>query len=247
MSKIKQQKLRERKRRIKRRLKRRNWTEQPDPMFRGSNIHYELPERTSGIAGGGIGSMARLSRATGLVDEINSRVNVLNAHLPYHESDHMLNIAFNILSNGKCLEDLELLRNNEAYLDAIGAQIIPAPTTEGDFFRRFDEQNIEAAMTAFNETRLRVWEKQPEEFFEHAKIDADGSFIETTGECKEGMDISYKGTWGYHPLIVSLANTGEPLYIVNRNGSRPSHEGAAERLDSAVELCRRGGFKKITL
>ena len=247
MSKSKQQKLRDRKRRIKRRLDFRNWTEQPDPMFRGSNIHYELPERTSGIAGGGIGSMARLSRATGLVDEINSRVNVLKAHLPYHESDHMLNIAFNILSNGKCLEDIELLRNNEAYLDAIGAQIIPDPTTEGDFFRRFDEQNIEAMLTAFNETRLRVWEKQSEDFFEHAKIDADGSFIETTGECKEGMDISYKGTWGYHPLIVSLAKTGEPLYIVNRIGSRPSHEGAAERLDSAVELCRRGGFKKITL
>ena len=247
MSKSKQQKLRDRKRRIKRRLKRRNWAEQPDPMFRGHNIHYELPERTSGIAGGGIGSMARLSCATGLVDEINSRVNVLKAHLPYHESDHMLNIAFNILSNGKCMEDIELLRNNEAYLDAIGAQRIPDPTTEGDFFRRFDEQNIEAAMTAFNETRLQVWEKQPEEFFEHAKIDADGSFIETTGEYKEGMDISYKGTWGYHPLIVSLANTGEPLYIVNRTGSRPSHEGAAERLDSAVELCRRGRFKKITL
>ncbi len=247
MSKSKQQKLRNRKRRIEKRLGRRNYTEQAAPMFRGKNIHYELPERTSGIAGGGIGSMASLSRATGLVKEIDSRVDLLKTHLPYHESDHMLNIAFNILSNGKCLEDIELLRNNEAYLDAIGAQRIPDPTTEGDFLRRFDTQNIEAAMAAFNETRLRVWEKQPEEFFEHAKIDADGSFIETTGECKEGMDISYKGTWGYHPLIVSLANTGEPLYIVNRVGSRPSHEGAAERLDNAVELCRRGGFKKITL
>lgn len=247
MSKSKQRKLRNRKRRIKHRLRRRNFEAQPKPMFRGSNIHYELSERTRGIAGGGIGSIARMAKAIGLKEEIDRSVQVLKVHLPYHESDHVLNIAYNILSNGKCLEDIELLRNNEAYLDAIGAERIPDPTTAGDFFRRFDEGAIEATMRAFNETRLRVWSQQGEDFFEEAKLDADGSFVETSGESKQGMDISYKGQWGYHPLIVSLANTAEPLFIDNRSGNRPSHEGASGRLDEAIELCRRGGFKKITL
>jgi hypothetical protein len=216
-------------------------------MFKGSNIHYELSGRTRGLHCGGIGSIVKLARATGLKEELDARVEVLKVHLPYHESDHILNIAYNIMCGGTCLEDIELLRNNESYLDAIGTQRIPDPTTEGDFLRRFGINDIESTMEAINETRLGVWAQQGEEFFEEAKIEADGSLVETLGECKEGMDISYKGSWGYHSLLVSLANTGEPLYVVNRSGNRPSHEGAAARLDQAVQLCRRGGFRKVTL
>jgi hypothetical protein len=215
-------------------------------MFSASNIHYELSERTRGLDTGGIGVMHRLARHVGLIEEIDRRVEVLKVHLPYHESDHVLNIAFNVLCGGTCLEDIEWRRNNEVYLDALGAQRIPDPTTAGDFCRRFEAPDIENLMQGINEARLRVWAQQPEEFFEEAKVDADGTLAPTTGECKEGMDISYKGTWGYHPLVVSLANTGEPLYLVNRSGNRPSHEGAAERFDQALELCRRAGFRRVT-
>ena len=191
--------------------------------------------------------MHLVAQKLGLAEAIDENLHLLKIHLPYHESDHVLNIAYNLLAGGTCLEHLEDRRNDEVFLDALGARRIPDPTTGGDFCRRFTLDDIEALQEIFNETRLKVWKQQSDAFFDEATIDADGTMVETTGECKWGMDINYKGQWGYHPLIVSLANTGEPLYVANRSGNRPSHEGAAGYLDKSIALCRRAGFRKITL
>lgn len=167
--------------------------------------------------------------------------------MPYHESDHVLNIAYIPLCGGTCLQDIELRRNDENFLNAIGADSIPDPTTAGDFCRRFTRPDLFTFIDIVNDTRLKVWAEQPAEFFDFAKIDLDGSITETTGECKHGMDISYKGIWGYHPLIVSLANTNEVLSLVNRSGNRPSHEGAAPEADRSVRLCLQAGFRMVVL
>ena len=218
------------------------------PVFRAGGVGYAIADRVRAVTAGGVAAMHQMVRAVGLDREIDRRVHLLKFHLPYHESDHVLNVAYNILAGGTCLEDLELRRNDRNYLDMLGTRRIPDPTTAGDFCRRFTSSYaIDQLQRAINESRVRVWRAQPDEFFDEALIDADGTIAETTGECKEGIDISYKGIWGYHPLVVSLANTQEVLFLENRPGSRPSHEGAAARLDQAVELVRRAGFKKTTL
>ena len=215
-------------------------------MYTARNIQYEHSDRVRGLASGGIGAMQLVAQSSGLVAAIDQHVQVLKVHLPYHESDHVLGITYNVLCGGTCLQDIELRRQDEVYLDALGAQRVPDPTTAGDFCRRFDEPAIEALQTAINETRVRVWRAQPAAFFDEAIIDADGTLADTTGQCKEGMDIAYNGVWGYHPLVVSLANTQEPLFLVNRSGNRPSAEGAAERFDQARTLCHEAGFQRIT-
>jgi hypothetical protein len=141
---------------------------------------------------------------------------------------------------------MERQRQNEALLNNLGARTLPDPTTAGDFCRRFETAtNVDTLMDAINDARIKVWRGQAEDFLEEAVIDGDGSIVETTGDCKEGMSLSHKGTWGYQPLLISLANTQEPLFLVNRTASAQSASGAAEYYDRAIEACRGAGFKKI--
>ena len=237
-----------RKRRIQKRLAREMLRPRQEPMFTASNIHYEMADRTRGLSCAGIGVIHQMVRALSLAQVLDLDVQLLKVHLPYHESDHILNIAYNFLVGGTCLEDLELRRNDEVYMDALGASRIPDPTTAGDFCRRFESDvQVMSLMEAINKVRLKAWKQQPQEFFQEAIVDADGTIARTWGECKQGMDMSYKGLWAYHPLVISLANTREPLYLVNRSGSRPSHEQADEYLDKAIDLLRRAGFLKIRM
>jgi hypothetical protein len=187
-----------------------------------------------------------LVRKLRLDRRINDSLALLKYHLPYHESDHVLNIAYNVIAGGTGLEDIERLRNDETYMNALGAKRIPDPTTAGDFLRRFDAVSIVTLQETFNETRQKLWERQTESFRQEAVIDIDGTIAGTKGECKEGMDISYKGIWGYAPLILSPANTDEVLYIVNRPGSRPSSDGAAPWIDRSISLTS-ATFQKISL
>ena len=239
--------LRKRKQKLNKRLERRQYTAQSNPMFRAQNIHYEMADRVRAIDCGALGGFHLLARNTGLVRAIDERLHVLKRHLPYYESDHVLNIAYNSLTGGNCLDDIEMRRNDEAYMDALGAERIPDPTTAGDFTRRFGEQHVLALLEAVNSIRPKMWKKglRGSERKE-AILDVDGTLAPTTGECKEGMSLAYNGVWGYHPLLISLANTQEPLYLVNRSGNRPSHDGAAAWLDRAIELVGES-FERVCL
>src|SRR5262249_30687440 len=171
----------------------------------------------------------------------------LNFTLRLHEPDHLLTFANTAWGAGSCLQDIDPRRNEEVFLAPWAARRIPDPTTAGDFCRRFTAADVQTLQEIFDDVRIGVWTEQPDAFFDQAIIDMDGTLVATTGECKQGMDIAYDGTWGYHPLVLTLANTGEVLRLVNRPGNRPSHEGAAEQVDRALAVCFRGGFRRVLL
>ena len=160
--------LNRRKRRILRRIENKPGVERHQPMMTASNIRYEIADRARAIAPGGIGAIHLLAQKLGLVRDINDGLHLLKRHLPYFESDHVLNIAYNLLSGGSRLDHLEVRRNDEVYLDALGAERIPDPTTAGDFCRRFTGADVEQLMAILNESRLLAWKEQPDAFFDEA-------------------------------------------------------------------------------
>ncbi len=235
------------KRKIRLRLDQPVTVPSPEPVFTAPNLHYDVAAKTRAIAAGGIGAIQLLVRKLGLTQAIDQRLHLLKYYLPYHESDHVLNFAYNALRSGTCLDDIELRRNNIDFLDALGADRIPDPTTASDSCRRFSPDDVETLQVVFDQIRLKVWGQQPPDFFDEAILDVDGTLVAIWACCKEGIDIADDGTRGYHPLIVSLANTGEVLSIVNRPGNRPSHDVAADQLDLAILLYRDAGLRKIYL
>lgn len=206
-------------------------------MLTSGKVSYEIGGNVEATCFGGIAAVHRLVTKLGLVDQIDDGLHLLKVHLPYHESDHVLNLAYNVMCGGTRLEDIERLRHDTAYMNALGADLIPDPTTAGDFCRRFAEADVVELMERINAVRAQLWTGRGRDLLGPvAYIDVDGTIVPTSGRCKAGMDMSYKGIWGYAPLIVSLANTKEVLYLVNRPGNAPSHQDAATWIDKAIDL-----------
>ena len=216
-----------------------HWGARSEPMLTSGKISYEIGGNGEATPFGGIFAMHRLVTKLGLVRAIDVNLELLKIHLPYHESDHVLTLAYSVLCGGTRLEDVDRLRNDVPLMNGLGARLLPDPTTTGDFLRRFAEDDIVGLMDVINSVRPQLWRGRGADLLgEVAYVDVDGTIVPTTGKLKQGMDISYKGIWGYAPLLVTLANTREVLYVVNRPGNAPSHLDAAGWIDKAIDLVR---------
>lgn len=116
----------------------RNGADDGQPVLRGTGAMYEIADRVRAVAAGGVALMQSVAQALGLDDEIDRRVHLLKLHAPYHESDHVLNIAFNTLAGGENWNTWSCFGTTRTTIDMLGARRIPDPTTAGDFCRRFD-------------------------------------------------------------------------------------------------------------
>ena len=83
--------------------------------------------------------------------------------------------------------------------------------------------------------------------FDPSRITSEQPALSAAQAYASRHNIAYNGVWGYHPFVLTLANTGEVLGLVNRPANRPSHEGAAAEVDRALAVCFRGGFPSALL
>ena len=238
--------LDQRQNQLQARLDRKWQPQRATPVLESGKVHYEVSGRVEAICWGGLGLMQTLVKKLGLAEAIDEDLHLLKSHRPYHESDHVLSLVYNVISGGHCLEDLKARRRDIGYLNALGAKRIPDATTSGDFLRRFTAPTVKILMDTINRIRANVWQCQPKKDRRLALIDVDGTIVGTEGCKKEKMDYCYKKEWGFGPLVVSLANSQEVLYMVNRPANRPSHDGCVPWLDKAASWSLdQAGFEKV--
>ena len=151
-----------------------------------------------------------------------------------------------MLCGGTCLQDIELRRQDEVYLDALGAQRIPDPTTAGDFCRRFDEAGDRGVADGDQRDAGAGLARAAGGVFRRGGH-RRGRDVGRDDRGVQGRDghLLQRGV-GLSPAGRVAGQHAEPLYLVNRSGNRPSAEGAAERFDQARALCRDAGFRRIT-
>ena len=91
-------------------------------VLRGGNIVYDVSSRMGGVSSGGLGLIVQLVKRLRVAERIDERVRVLKRHLPYRESDHVLNLIYNVMSGGVCLQDVKSRREDVSYLESVGAR-----------------------------------------------------------------------------------------------------------------------------
>jgi hypothetical protein len=188
---------------------------------------------------------ASLVRSLGIAQDLDRELSLLTSHRPFHESDHVLTHVYNLYAGGTCIEDIADLQTSEPVRRILGAERIPDPTTAGDFLRRFDADALRTLDQVIDRAQEKVWKRRyGKRKAERAIVDLDSCVRPVYGDQKEGTDFTYKGSFGYHPLVISLAGTLECLRLINRSGNTASADGSESHLRELFPMLGRR-FKQV--
>jgi Transposase DDE domain group 1 len=221
------------------------WPETKGRVMRHPLLHVESDPRGEITHYGGLVLAQQFVRRFRVAQRLDGALSLFRRHAPYHESDHVLALAYTLYADGTCLEDQAVLQGSEAVRRLVGACRIPDPTTAGDFLRRFKTEDVEQLSGVIDDLEEAVWsklsrkERGRRKKREFALVDLDGHVKPLYGVQKEGADFGYDGRWSYQPLVVSLGGSGECLKVVNQPGSAHSSDAAAKALKEVLPRVRR--------
>ena len=214
------------------------------PVLRHPTLHFSS-EPSDTTPYGGLALAAGLVRKLCIAGDLDRELSLLSAHRPFHESDHVLTHVYNLYAGGTCIEDIADLQTSEPIRRILGADRIPDPTTAGDFLRRFADDALRSLTQVLDRAQEQVWKRRyGKKKVARAIIDLDSCVRPVYGDQKEGTDFTYKGSFGYHPLVISMAATMECLRLINRSGNEGSAVGSETHLGELFPMLGRR-FKQV--
>jgi hypothetical protein len=146
----------------------------------------------------------------------SARIPLTGERLPLHDRGKVLVHSMLMLAGGgECCGDIEHLRSQEELFASV-----PSDSTTYRTFRQITPSTLAGLWEAMAEVRAKVWchstattGKGP------VVLDIDASLVQIHSENKEGTGPTYKGGFGFHPMLCFADATGEALAGVLRPGN----------------------------
>ena len=152
----------------------------------------------------------------GVAELVDAELQVKTRERGYGESEAIKGLVYNMILGGEHLSDLEVLRGDAGTQELLDAEGVLAPTTAGEFLRKFDIGDVHDLQRLHLRLQARV---RPHQQSSTCTIDLDSSIYEQVSTRKEGSTKAYNGEVGYHPLLAFWAEEGELLFSHLRRGS----------------------------
>jgi hypothetical protein len=190
------------------------------------------------LPNGGLAVAALLAQQLGVADLVDEHVEI-EGEAGANGSAKAATVIGSALAGGDCIDDTDVLR---AGATPRLFDDVRAPSTVGIWLRSFRWAAVRQLDRVTRELLARAWAAGlGPELDADLTIDIDSTVCETYGLAKQGGGFAYTGVRGYHPLIASLAQTGELLHTRLRGGNAGSGRGAASFVTETVSRVRNAG------
>ena len=150
----------------------------------------------------------------------------------------VLTLMNTMLTGGSHVDHADLLRAGATA--AVVSHRVMAPSTLGTFLRSFSFGHVRQLEAVNDVARQRAWAMTTAPG--GLVIDVDSTICEVAGKAKQGAGYGYTHCLGYHPLLATIAGSGEILHGRLRKGSANTQRGTKRFVNELVARARHTFF-----
>lgn len=192
------------------------------------------------VPNAGLLLVATLISRLGLEELINTTVRLGDREGAVAPGRKLLTLVCAIVAGGTHIDHVDMLRAG-ATRRVLGFTVM-APSTIGTFLRAFTFGHLRQLDAVADRVLQRAWSLGAGPAVgAPVVIDIDSTITEVHGHHKHGAAYGYTRQLGYHPLIATLAGTGEVLHARMRKGSAGSSRGVVRFSEELIARVRRCG------
>ena len=209
------------------------------PVSRGIDRIEVTFDEPNLVVNAGLLLVATLVARLGLERLINATVDLsgrIGGALPGRK---VLTLVHAMVAGASHIDHADMLRAGAT--SSVLPHRVMAPSTLGTFLRSFTFGHVRQLDAVLAEALRRAWALGAGPGARQCVVDLDSTICEVCGKAKHGAGFGYTKRLGYHPLLATLAATGELLHVRMRKGAANTQRGTKRFIEELVARLRRAG------